>query len=84
MDIRFTESASEELEYWKKNDPKKVKRIEKLCEAISTKPFEGIGKPEPHRFNMQGYWSRRITKEHRLVYTVEKNTIQVISCRFHY
>ncbi|MDB4978878.1 MAG: yoeB [Candidatus Peribacteria bacterium] len=84
MDIQFTESALRDYEYWKKTDDKKTERIKKLCADIQKKPFEGIGKPEPLKFSLQGYWSRRIDKIHRLIYKINDATIVVISCRYHY
>ena len=82
--LQFTERAYKDFEYWEKNDPKKAERIERLCEDMQQNPFKGIGKPEPLQWSLRGYWSRRIDKKHRLVYTTEKNTITVISCRYHY
>ena len=84
MDITFTESAYGDYLWWKKNDPKKVMRIKKLCEDIERAPFEGIGKPEPLKFGLQGCWSRRIDQTNRLVYSVEKKKITILSCRYHY
>jgi toxin YoeB len=84
MELHFTESAYKDYLWWKKNDPKKVERIEKLCKDIQERPFDGIGKPEPLKFGLQGCWSRRIDKANRLVYSVERKEITVISCRYHY
>lgn len=84
MEIVFTMTALSEYKFWMKNDPKRAERIRKLCEDIRLNPFKGIGKPEPLRFNLQGQWSRRIDREHRLVYSVEKNRIVIHTCRFHY
>ena len=84
MDIEFTHSARKDFEWWLKNDPKKAERIEKLCKDTAKKPFNGIGKPEPLKFGLHGYWSRRIDKAHRLVYTVQEKKVVVISCRYHY
>lgn len=84
MEIVFTESAFADFLWWRKNEPRKADRIEKLCKEIKRSPFKGTGKPEPLRFDLQGYWSRRIDLVHRLVYTVEKSTITIIACRFHY
>ena len=63
---------------------KLVKRINQLIEDILRTPFEGIGKPEPLKGDLSGYWSRRINDEHRLVYTVKANDLIVITCRYHY
>jgi len=70
--------------YWQTQDKKTLKRINKLIEDIMRNPFDGLGKPEPLKENLSGYWSRRIDETNRLVYTVEKNYIIVISCRYHY
>jgi toxin YoeB len=84
MQILFTESANADYLWWKECDPKKVERIRNLLEDIAARPFTGIGKPEPLKFDLQGFWSRRIDKANRLVYSVEQGKITVISCRFHY
>ncbi|MBP9850905.1 MAG: Txe/YoeB family addiction module toxin [Candidatus Peribacteraceae bacterium] len=84
MLVEFTESANEDYEWWKENNPKKAERIQTLLEDVKKKPFKGIGKPEPLKFDLQGYWSRRIDKVNRLVYAVEGKKVTVISCRFHY
>jgi toxin YoeB len=84
MRIAFTASANEDYRWWKETDPIKVERIVKLLHDIAARPFKGIGKPEPLKFDLQGYWSRRIDKTHRLVYSVTGNEILVLSCRYHY
>lgn len=84
MLVEFTESANEDYEWWKENNPKKAERIQSLLEDVKKKPFKGIGKPEPLKFDLQGYWSRRIDKVNRLVYSAEEKKVTVISCRFHY
>ena len=85
MEIDFLDQAQEDIDFWKKSGNKTIqKRITKLLESISKTPYSGIGKPEPLKHELQGYWSRRITEEHRLVYTVKDNRIKVISMRFHY
>ncbi len=84
MIIEFTESANKDYQWWKKNDPKKAERIQSLLADINSRPFKGIGKPESLKFDLQGYWSRRIDKTHRLVYSVQRKRIVVLSCRFHY
>ncbi|MCK4663031.1 MAG: Txe/YoeB family addiction module toxin [Bacteroidales bacterium] len=80
----FESGALKELKEWLKNDRKIALRIIELCEIILKNPFRGIGKPEPLRHNRQGFWSRRITKEHRLIYKVTKEAIIVIACKYHY
>lgn len=85
MEIRLTDHAWDDLEYWKQtNNVRILKKIDQLIASIETTPFKGIGKPEPLKHQYKGYWSRRITDEHRLVYKVEKNIITVYSLRFHY
>jgi toxin YoeB len=84
MEIEFTEQADKDFIFWENTDKKIWDKIVTLLQAISENPFKGIGKPEPLRYNFKGYWSRRITEEHRLVYKVSKNVITIISCRFHY
>jgi toxin YoeB len=80
----FTDEAWEDYQYWMKNDKEKIKRINLLIKDIDRNPYEGIGKPEPLKANLQGYWSRRINREHRIVYAVENKQIVYISFRFHY
>lgn len=85
MEIDFLVKALEDIEFWKKTGNKTIQtRISKLLESISKTPYSGIGKPEPLKHQLSGYWSRRITDEHRLVYTVVADRIKVISLRFHY
>lgn len=84
MKIIFSEIANKQFEYWKKHDKKVVKKITELLEAIVQSPFQGIGKPEALKHDFHGYWSRRITKEHRLVYKVSENSIQILTCQYHY
>jgi len=89
MDISFTPNGWEDLEYWITNDPDTVIRVKDLIKAISQDPFRGLGKPEPLKYDLKGYWSRRITGEHRIVYKVSgtKGVDQkclIIQCRFHY
>lgn len=84
MKILFAENAWEDYLYWQQNDKKILKRINLLIGDIQREPFKGIGKPEPLKFNWSGYWSRRINKEHRLVYKVQDDTISIAQCRYHY
>jgi toxin YoeB len=84
MDVRFTASAHEDWTFWQKKDPRKASRIRALLLDIREHPYAGIGKPEPLKFDLQGCWSRRIDRTHRLVYRLERKTIVVISCRYHY
>ncbi|MBD0352186.1 MAG: Txe/YoeB family addiction module toxin [Flavisolibacter sp.] len=89
MNFEFTENAWEEFVYWIETDTDIVVKIKELLQDIKKTPFAGLGKPEPLKYNLKGFWSRRITGEHRLVYKVEgkKGTNQkcfIIQCRFHY
>ena len=70
--------------WWQKQDKKTLRRINKLIDSILKTPFQGIGKPEPLKENLSGYWSRRISDSDRLVYKVTDEFIIVISCRYHY
>jgi toxin YoeB len=84
MGIHFTAHAWEDYLSWQKEDKKLVKKINELIKAIVREPFSGIGKPEPLKHDLAGFWSRRIDREHRLVYKIEGNIMFIISCRFHY
>lgn len=84
MNKKFTDEAWDDYQYWIETDKKYLKRINLLIKDIDRNPYEGIGKPEPLKANLQGYWSRRINHEHRIVYAVEKEQIVYISLRFHY
>jgi len=85
MEIIFSPQAIEELQYWKKSGNKIVKdKIKRLLEEIQQTPFEGTGKPEALKHNWTGYWSRRITSEHRLIYKIENEILYVAQLRYHY
>ena len=84
MKIIFTSQAQDDLAYWRKHDQKMVVKIDQLIQAVLASPFEGIGKPEPLRFQKAGYWARRITQEHRLVYKVHDDVLYIAQCRYHY
>tara|TARA_R110002049_G_scaffold211159_2_gene382190 strand:+ start:9724 stop:9981 length:258 start_codon:yes stop_codon:yes gene_type:complete len=84
MTYIFVDESWEDYLYWQKIDKKMLKRINLLIKDISRQPYEGIGKPEPLKHNYRGFWSRRINKEHRLIYQVRENEIRIIKCRFHY
>lgn len=83
-DIVFTAKAWADFIEWSKSDRKIFEKISVLIEETSRTPFTGIGKPEPLRHQFKGYWSRRITEQHRLIYSVKEREIQIISCRYHY
>ena len=84
MRIVFSEHAWEDYLRWQKTDRKVVRRINALIRDIQREPFEGIGKPEPLKHALSGYWSRRITDEHRLVYRVEGDAVLIAQLRYHY
>jgi len=84
MKFVFTELSWEDYLFWQKNDKQKLKRINELLKDISRHPYDGIGKPEPLKFNYAGFWSRRIDEENRLIYRVDDDEIQIAKCRFHY
>ena len=84
MKITFTDEAWEDYLYWQSYDKKILKKINALIKDIKREPFGGIGKPEPLKYELSGYWSRRITDEHRLVYEMFEESIVVVACRYHY
>jgi len=84
MKILFTEDSWDDYLYWQKNEKKILRKVNELIKDIKRHPLEGIGKPEPLRYQFQGCWSRRINQEHRLVYEVTEDLIKIIGCRYHY
>ncbi len=84
MNIRFSSNAWNDYLYWQKTDKKILKRINTLIRDIQRQPYEGIGKPEPLKHGLSGYWSRRINDEHRIVYKCDNGTIKIAQLRFHY
>ncbi len=84
MRILFDQTGWEEYLFWQQEDRKILKRINELIKDILRCGNEGIGKPEPLRFGLAGYWSRRITEEHRLIYRIAEDTLIILSCRGHY
>ena len=84
MKIKISERAEGDIRHWNSVDPVMTSRIIRLLKNIQTEPFSGMGKPEPLKHNLSGSWSRRINREHRLVYRIEGDTIHVVSCRYHY
>lgn len=84
MKLVFAEEAWEDYLYWQKHDKRTVSRINKLIGEIQRDPFAGLGKPEPLKHALSGFWSRRITDEHRIVYRVEGKALQIVQLRFHY
>lgn len=84
MRLVWTLSAWDDYLWWQAHDRPIVKRINLLIQDILREPFDGIGKPEPLKANLSGYWSRRITAEHRLVYSATETKVMIVSCRYHY
>lgn len=84
MILSWAETAWEDYLYWQKTDKKILKRINILIKDVKRQPFNGMGDPEPLKHNWSGYWSRRIDREHRLVYKVTNNTLIIAQCRYHY
>ena len=84
MRIVFSKNAWEDYTSWLRDDKKNLNKINELIKDIQRTPFEGKGKPEPLKYDLAGYWSRRINLEHRLVYTIQADEIRIVSCRYHY
>ena len=84
MNKLFTDEAWKDYLYWFENDKKQLKKINDLIKEIDRTPYSGIGKPEPLKYDMKGYWSRRIDHEHRLVYAIDNDSVVFIAFRYHY
>lgn len=84
MIISWAEKAWDDYLYWQQTDKKTLKRINLLIKAVKREPFQGIGEPQPLKHHWSGYWSRRIDREHRLVYKVTDEAITIAQCRYHY
>lgn len=84
MKLEFDPQALADLKFWAKSDQKKAERILRLIEEIRSSPFSGTGKPEPLKYLLRGCWSRRIDREHRLIYKIEGKTLVSLACRYHY
>jgi toxin YoeB len=84
MNKIFTDIAWDHYLYWQTEDKRILKKINELIRDIDRNGNTGLGKPEPLKHELSGYWSRRITDEHRLIYSIENNEINIISCRYHY
>ena len=82
--LAWTDAAWEDYLYWRGQDKKTLKRINRLIRDTKKSPFEGIGKPEPLKENLSGFWSRRINESNRLVYAVDDEYLTIIACRYHY
>ena len=84
MRLIFSEQAWEDYVHWQQTDQKMIRRIHELIKDTTRHPFEGIGKPEPLRYALAGYWSRRITDEHRFVYKSQGSDLLIAQLRYHY
>jgi len=84
MRIIFSKNAWEDYISWQQDDKQILKKINNLIKEIQRKPYEGLGKPEPLKYDLAGLWSRRIDREHRLVYQVVKDDLLIYACRYHY
>lgn len=84
MRLIWSDKSWEEYLSWQSTDKKVLKKINNLIKDIKRDPFEGIGKPEPLKYELQGCWSRRVTNEHRLVYEIEDDALYIVSCKYHY
>ena len=84
MKLTFSDEAWEDYLHWQKQDRKMVERINKLIKEVQRDPFVGVGKPEPLKHALSGFWSRRITDEHRMVYRVTEDALESAQLRFHY
>ncbi len=84
MKLVFAENAWDDYLYWQKTDKTILKRINSLIKDIARDPFEGIGKPEPLKHALSGYWSRRINEEHRIVYKIQEASLFIAQLRYHY
>ena len=86
MKLIFSDNARYDYLYWQNTDKKTLKRINNLIKDIKRTPFEGLGKPEPLKYGLSGYWSRRINEEHRIIYKVEleSDSVLLVQIRYHY
>ncbi len=86
MKIIFSKNSWEDYIFWQSQDRKILRKVNELIKEIQRTPYQGKGKPEPEplKYDLAGFWSRRIEREHRLVYRVEKNSVLIYSCRYHY
>jgi len=84
MKLIWSEKSWDDYLSWQKLDKKILKKINTLIKEVKRNPFDGIGKPEPLKHELAGYWSRRISDEHRLVYEVSDESVFIVSCRYHY
>ena len=83
MNIELSDQAKEDFAQWNRVDPSRTANIQRLLQSVMQTPYSGLGKPEPLKHSLSGYWSRRIDMEHRLVYRIAGETLYVVSCRYH-
>ena len=84
MNIELSDQAKEDIAHWNRVDPSRTAKIQRLLQSVMQTPYSGLGKPEPLKHSLSGYWSRSIDMEHRLVYRIAGETLYVVSCRYHY
>lgn len=84
MKLQFAPIAWDDYLHWQKHDRRLLERINKLIREVQREPFSGVGKPEPLKHALAGYWSRRINDEHRMVYRVQDDVLQIAQLRYHY
>ena len=84
MKLLFARQAWDDYSHWQQTDKKVVKKINELIKDVARSPYEGIGKPEPLKHALSGFWSRRISEEHRMIYRVDGDTIEIAQLRYHY
>jgi toxin YoeB len=84
MEVVFLDDAWEQYMYWQTEDRKTLRKVNMLINEIKRTPFEGTGKPEPLKHDLQGYWSRRIDSQNRLIYRIHNDQLKILACRFHY
>jgi len=84
MILSFSDDGWDDYLYWQQNDKQILKKINRLIKEIQRDPFDGIGEPEPLKYNWSGYWSRRITLEHRIIYKVSGDNLMIAQSRYHY
>jgi len=84
MKLVFADASWDDYLYWQQQDKRMVERINKLIKEVQREPFSGIGKPEPLKHALAGYWSRRITDEHRMVYKIDGDSMLIAQLRYHY
>ncbi len=84
MKLLFAEAAWADYQHWQQNDRRTLERINKLIREVQREPYGGVGKPEPLKHALAGYWSRRINDEHRMVYRVQDDVLWIAQLRYHY